>query len=134
MWPVAVKKNTLADVAVSVRPPADYQKWSHVLMHKFKHGSGQGRMTIVDVRMKIAKVLRDREGVNNMQTLFKEMDTNEDGELDLQELTDGLKHFDVDLTDEEVALLFNYLDADHSGGINMEEFYAMQKNSLELHR
>jgi hypothetical protein len=103
------------------------------LMGKFKRGSVAGASTIVDVRMKLAKVLNGRDGLDGMQTLFEEMDTDGDGTLSLEELHSGFAKFGVDLATQEVELLFLYLDADKSGDIDLNEFYQMQKNSIELH-
>jgi Ca2+-binding EF-hand superfamily protein len=50
--------------------------------------------------MKLAKMLNGRDGIDSMAKLFKEMDTDGDGTLSLDELQTGLKKCDVTLAKE----------------------------------
>jgi calcium-dependent protein kinase len=71
--------------------------------------------------MKIIKVVEDREGLDAMQKLFTQMDTDGNGTLSLEELSSGFGGCGVALDQQEVELLFRYLDADKSGDIDLEE-------------
>jgi Ca2+-binding EF-hand superfamily protein len=119
-------KRAAAQVAAGL-PRAEQSFTSANMMNslckKFKRGSVVGTVTIVGVRMKIAKVLKDREGIQGMQKLFEEMDADGNGTLTFEELENGFTSTGVDLSTEEVSLLFRYLDVDHSGDIDMVSSY-----------
>lgn len=53
---------------------------------------------------------------------FRELDMNEDGLLDFDELSSLLRQGREDITDKELRSLFDSVDADASGTIDFEEF------------
>mmetsp|Transcript_12396 Transcript_12396/g.37221 ORF Transcript_12396/g.37221 Transcript_12396/m.37221 type:complete len:817 (-) Transcript_12396:37-2487(-) len=56
------------------------------------------------------------------ERVFAAMDTNGDQQLDRDELGAALRSLDVKVTDSEVDTVFNKLDVDGSGGIDLAEF------------
>mmetsp|Transcript_74229 Transcript_74229/g.206291 ORF Transcript_74229/g.206291 Transcript_74229/m.206291 type:complete len:179 (+) Transcript_74229:144-680(+) len=53
---------------------------------------------------------------------FRRMDTNSDGALDFRELKDLLRRGSPDISDDDMELLFNHIDADSNGRVNFDEF------------
>ena len=51
---------------------------------------------------------------------FKALDTDGSGELDLMELINGLKEYGMNLTEENVAAMINFLDSDRNGSVRLE--------------
>lgn len=50
------------------------------------------------------------------------MDEDGNKQINQVELTDGLSECGLELSDDEIAELFEKLDVDDSGGISIEEF------------
>lgn len=65
---------------------------------------------------------RGGRGILGLARQFKIFDDNNSGTLDLPELTKALKDFRVDLSPNEIKILFNILDSDQSGEIHYDEF------------
>lgn len=59
-----------------------------------------------------------------MRLLFKAFDSDGGGNLDLQELTEGLQTFDIYLTKQQVKALMPDIDVDGDGAVSFEEFIA----------
>ena len=68
-----------------------------------------------------------------MAELFKRMDKDGGGELELKEVILFMKALSDDLSDEHIAMIFNNLDADSSGTINFEEFMVKDLIQLKCH-
>jgi Ca2+-binding EF-hand superfamily protein len=65
---------------------------------------------------------RGGKGILGLARQFKIFDDNNSGSLDLAELTKATRDFKVDLTSNEIKILFNILDADQCGEIKYDEF------------
>jgi len=61
---------------------------------------------------------------DKLEEMFKEMDTDNDGELSYDEINAGLKAAGYGLADSEVTKLFGAVDVDGSGTLNPQEFLA----------
>lgn len=55
--------------------------------------------------------------------LFKKFDVNKDGAISFRELREGLRTYNVHLSDNEMHALFHQLDTDRDGEIVQEELY-----------
>jgi len=77
---------------------------------------------------KVMDKFRDRilerggRGILGLARQFKIFDDNNSGTLDLQELTKAVRDFKVDLSPNEIKILFNILDVDQSGEVQYDEF------------
>lgn len=65
---------------------------------------------------------RGGKGILGLARQFKIFDDNNSGTLDLPELTKAIRDFRVDLSNNEVKILFNLLDTDQSGEVAYDEF------------
>jgi Ca2+-binding EF-hand superfamily protein len=54
--------------------------------------------------------------------VFRRINEDDNKQLNQTELIERLKEYGLDLSDDEIINMFNILDADSSGGINIEEF------------
>ncbi|KAK3285208.1 hypothetical protein CYMTET_7179 [Cymbomonas tetramitiformis] len=64
-----------------------------------------------------------------MQDVFKEIDVDGSGEIDVDELITAMKAFGLDLPDEQVQEMFNEADIDGGGSIGFEEFVGILKST-----
>jgi Ca2+-binding EF-hand superfamily protein len=65
---------------------------------------------------------RGGKGILGLARQFKIFDDNNSGTLDLAELTKAIKDFRVDLSPNEIKILFNILDSDQTGEVQYDEF------------
>ena len=65
---------------------------------------------------------RGGTGILGLARQFKIFDDNNSKTLDLQELTKAVRDFQVDLSSNEIKILFNILDNDGTGEIQYDEF------------
>lgn len=65
---------------------------------------------------------RGAKGFIGMQKQFKIMDDDNSGNIDMQEFRKAVKDFRIDLTDNEIQLVFSAFDRDNSGSIDYDEF------------
>jgi len=54
--------------------------------------------------------------------LFRDVDTDDSGSIDVGELTVLLRKLEIDATDREIELLHISLDEDKNGSIDFDEF------------
>jgi Ca2+-binding EF-hand superfamily protein len=65
---------------------------------------------------------RGGKGILGLARQFKIFDDNRSLTLDLQELTKAIRDFKVDLSPNEIKILFNIVDTDQSGEVSYDEF------------
>lgn len=65
---------------------------------------------------------RGGKGILGLARQFKIFDDNNSGTLDLPELTKAIRDFRVDLSPNEIKILFNLIDTDQSGEVCYDEF------------
>jgi Ca2+-binding EF-hand superfamily protein len=65
---------------------------------------------------------RGGKGILGLARQFKIFDDNNSGTLDLPELTKAIRDFRVDLSPNEIKILFNLADTDQSGEVSYDEF------------
>lgn len=65
---------------------------------------------------------RGGKGILGLARQFKIFDDNNSGTLDLPELTKAIRDFRVDLSPNEIKILFNLVDTDQSGEVSYDEF------------
>ena len=65
---------------------------------------------------------RGGKGILGLARQFKIFDDNNSGTLDLPELTKAIRDFRVDLSPNEIKVLFNLIDTDQSGEVSYDEF------------
>jgi Ca2+-binding EF-hand superfamily protein len=86
---------------------------------------------------KMAKVIGSRSGLEDLEGLFRELDADGSGALDIDEFGEALSRFGVEQTncnlDERfIAAIFNAVDVDKNGVVDFEEFARVAKCELEL--
>jgi hypothetical protein len=81
---------------------------------------------------RLASVIGDREGLADLGQLFRELDEDGSGELDIDEFTQALRRFGIAESDDCIAKMFKVIDADGGGTLDFDEFSAVAKNELEL--
>ncbi len=68
-----------------------------------------------------------------MEAIFKAMDTNNDGMLDMDEIKAGYEtHFGTTIDDEEIERMFKEIDTDGNGTIDYSEFLMATMNETQL--
>ena len=65
---------------------------------------------------------RGGKGILGLARQFKIFDDNNSGTLDLPELTKAIKDFRVDISPNEIKILFNIIDVDQTGEVSYDEF------------
>ena len=84
--------------------------------------------------------LRDRlasrgaRGFIGMQKQFKIMDDDRSGNIDMNEFKKAIKDFRIDLTPQEIELVFSAFDRDGSGSIDYDEFIRGVRGAMNSFR
>ena len=65
---------------------------------------------------------RGGKGILGLARQFKIFDDNNSGTLDLPELTKAIKDFRVDISPNEIKILFSIIDSDQTGEVSYDEF------------
>jgi len=65
---------------------------------------------------------RGVKGIVALGKSFRIMDDDRSKTLNLEELTEGVRDYGIEMTEEEVQQLFSQIDKDGSGSISFEEF------------
>ncbi|EPS70786.1 calcium-dependent protein kinase 2, partial [Genlisea aurea] len=79
-------------------------------------------------KKRVLRVVADNlpdEEADGIKQMFRTMDTNNNGNLDLQELKHGLNMIGQNVTDHDVQLLFDAADCDGNGELSCDEFVTM---------
>ena len=81
----------------------------------------------------IASQLLSKQERENIDKVFRAMDTNGDGKLDKAEIKAGYaEFFGKTISDEEVDEMFAKVDVDDSGAIDYSEFVVASMNEKNL--
>ena len=81
----------------------------------------------------IASQLLSKNEKEEIDKVFRAMDTNGDGKLSKEEIKNGYaEYFGKSLSDEEIDILFDKVDADGSGAIDYSEFVVATMNEKNL--
>ncbi len=81
----------------------------------------------------IVSQLLNKDETAKMESIFKSMDTNQDGMLSMDEIKNGYdKHFGTALDDEELIRMFKEIDTDGNGTIDYSEFLMATMNETQL--
>jgi len=115
----------------------DYKEFTKILYNddeeeeKGKSHSHEEDMEVVRSALRDSKIMdkfrdqilsRGGKGILGLARQFKIFDDNNSGSLDLAELTKAVRDFKVDLSSNEIKILFNILDSDQCGEIKYDEF------------
>jgi hypothetical protein len=84
------------------------------------------------VARKLALHIGNRDGITEINRMFKELDKDNSGELDCNEFTEGLQGYGFQLTEADVAALFMVIDLDGGGTVSNQEFEHFVKAELEV--
>jgi hypothetical protein len=87
-----------------------------------KREAAEGAILEVLLRMLKGEKTLYGQKMGSAAEAFKLLDQDGSGQLDLQELTDGLKRLGLGLTEAQIARLALTLDEDNSGEISVDEF------------
>ena len=97
------------------------------------HGKREGTIEVIVreliQRTYIATQLLSKSEKENLAKIFKEIDTNGDGKLSLEEVMNGYeKFFGQNKEKEDIVKMFNSVDTDGSGFIDYTEFVVASIN------
>lgn len=77
--------------------------------------------TLLDV-LRTHLVSRGTGGIIEMQRSFQQIDTDNSKTIDINEFCLAVQQLNIPYSMEQIQILFNFIDADHSGGIDFQEF------------
>ena len=91
---------------------------------KMIHGKNKFHVAAVDLAPKLVRALKQNMG--RIMHAFKRFDVNGDGELDRQEFGEMLEKFaakneEIDITRQDIDMIFHFFDRDGGGSIEMDE-------------
>jgi len=84
---------------------------------------------IAEVKQKICE--RSAAGIKGISRIFKAMDDNGNGQLDVDDFRWGFIDYGFNLTVEEAKQLLEHFDRDKNGTISFDEFLRTLKVSIE---
>lgn len=64
------------------------------------------------------------------KSIFKAIDTDHSGTIDLQEFTTALINLKIDITEEDIKRLFNAIDRNGNGVLDYVEFLNLMRAPL----
>ena len=85
----------------------------------------KAKIATKDVLQQLVDRAASRGGKASVKMAFADLDINGDGNIDMDEFKQGLQRLEVQLNDADLSRVFNYIDADKSGTLEMEEFEAV---------
>lgn len=81
----------------------------------------------------IASHLTSKEEKKDLEKIFRAMDTDQNGELDREEVLRGYEeHFGIPISEDAVDAMFKAVDIDGNGAIDYTEFVMATMNEKDL--
>jgi len=71
------------------------------------------------------EAFRSEDGSDPVREIFSSFDTDGNGVLDCKEMLIACQQLDLDVTEEQLNVVWPMLDADGSGEVDIEEFFAI---------
>ena len=62
------------------------------------------------------------DGLKGLSVLFRQMDRDYSKTLTFREVRDGFKGYQIEVSDQDIKLIFHHFDHDNSGAIDFREF------------
>lgn len=78
--------------------------------------------------------MRGAKSIIGIGRIFKIMDDNRSGSLDLQEFAKGVAESKLNITDVDIKTLFNAFDRNGDGSISYDEFLRIVKGDMARNR
>ncbi|CAL1295441.1 unnamed protein product [Larinioides sclopetarius] len=73
-------------------------------------------------KLRLLCLQRGAKGILGLGRVFRRMDDNNSGDLNLEEFVKGIRDTGLNITDEDAEKLFKHFDKDDSGALKYEEF------------
>ncbi|GBL93281.1 Calcyphosin-like protein [Araneus ventricosus] len=73
-------------------------------------------------KLRLLCLQRGAKGILGLGRVFRRMDDNHSGDLNLEEFVKGIRDSGLNITDEEAESLFKHFDKDDSGTLKYDEF------------
>ena len=96
----------------------------------------QERMTTAlqkEIYYFIAKISSEND-INKLKQFFNQLDVDNSGTLTIEEVEKAFKEIDIDITDEELKLIWDGLDFHKDGQVNYSEFLAAMVSSYNFQK
>ncbi|XP_019263189.1 PREDICTED: calcium-dependent protein kinase 20-like [Nicotiana attenuata] len=93
------------------------------VLSRLNQFSAMNKLKKIAVRV-IAESLSEEEIAAGLKEMFKMIDTDNSGNITLEELKKGLERVGADVKDSEIVSLMQAADIDNSGTIDYDEFIA----------
>lgn len=107
---------------MATRPVSASSRQEAEMVNKSRRALVNGQPRDHIEKLRLMCLARGATGIMGISRAFRRMDDDENKTLSLEEFTKGLRDTGLDLSDEEAAEVFQELDRDQSGALNMSEF------------
>merc|ERR1719208_430693 len=92
------------------------------------------KMIIPSAGEKVSVLKKKLGSANDVAVAFKKFDVNGDGQISLQELTNGLRNTGINFSQQEVDVIFAVGDLDGNGEISLPEFEVLLGTGVSFGR